>query len=108
MGRRMIAFEDLGCDSCRWPTGAPDEVIPFLFCGEPTVPGRSYCRVHLDRAYTKLEPERQRPAPDQVGVSHAIEAHCGCSKGGCIVAVCRVSRYIRSAQLWATAITASK
>ena len=38
-GSRNVAFLDLGRNDCRFPFGDG----PFLFCGQPVVPGFTYC-----------------------------------------------------------------
>lgn len=43
---------------CRWPT---NDGRPWLFCGDPSEPGKSYCRIHCDKAYIPL-PSRRRDA----------------------------------------------
>jgi len=35
---------------CRWPIGQPRSP-DFRFCDAPTVPGRSYCHEHCQKAY---------------------------------------------------------
>jgi hypothetical protein len=55
-----IAFAQLKMTSCRWALGGPWERAE-RFCGEPVVPGRSWCAEHHTRAYNKLAPSaRQR------------------------------------------------
>lgn len=34
-------------DQCRWPEGG----YPYLFCGKPVYPHRSYCLDHCERSY---------------------------------------------------------
>ena len=39
--RARVAFESLGADRCRY---TPSEEPPYLFCGEPAVPGKAWCK----------------------------------------------------------------
>ncbi len=38
--------------SCRWPLGGPWDHVEF-FCGEPTIPGSSWCKEHRKRAFVR-------------------------------------------------------
>lgn len=40
---RRLTLMQLGPWTCRWPLG---DAQPYLFCGNPTDPDRSYCPVH--------------------------------------------------------------
>ena len=37
---------------CTWPIGHP-KAKDFRYCDGPSLPGKSYCQTHYDRAYTK-------------------------------------------------------
>lgn len=39
-------------NQCRWPCGKPSPDMPI--CGQPTLPGQSYCQKHYDLAYTPV------------------------------------------------------
>lgn len=39
------------CATCQWLS--MDEP-PWVFCGEPSAPGRSYCETHAKRAYVRM------------------------------------------------------
>ena len=43
-------LEELDEDSCKWPTGHPEEKS-FYFCGRSSLKDFSYCRLHLLYAY---------------------------------------------------------
>ena len=47
--RKGVRLFDLTLRSCRWPLGGAWEHTEF-FCGEPTVPGCSWCKEHKKRA----------------------------------------------------------
>lgn len=53
--------ETIGPNDCRWPIGHPDKP-DFRFCGEPAVPGRSYCAKHAAVAYVR--PKEMAEAAD--------------------------------------------
>ena len=44
-----VRLWDLRPTSCRWPLGRPWDHAEF-FCGEPTIPGCSWCKEHRKRA----------------------------------------------------------
>lgn len=48
--------------SCRWPIGEPG-APGFRFCGARKINGRSYCAVHMQRAY---QPVRRKRKADSV------------------------------------------
>ncbi|HET6926312.1 MAG TPA: GcrA family cell cycle regulator [Hyphomicrobiaceae bacterium] len=47
---------------CRWPLGDPRQA-DFHFCGEPQVPGQSYCEEHLRLAFQPPKPRHQPSVP---------------------------------------------
>jgi GcrA cell cycle regulator len=47
---------------CRWPIGDPRQE-GFHFCGEPKVPGQSYCSEHLRLAFQPAKPRQHQAAP---------------------------------------------
>jgi hypothetical protein len=47
---------------CRWPVGDPRQA-DFHFCGEPQVPGQSYCGAHLRLAFQPPKPRHQQSVP---------------------------------------------
>ncbi len=46
-----VSIWDLRVGTCRWPLGGPWEPVEF-FCGQPTVPGCSWCQEHRKRAFS--------------------------------------------------------
>ena len=49
--RKPVVEEILGpARACQWPHGNPGE-RDFHFCGEPSLPGKSYCGPHCAIAY---------------------------------------------------------
>jgi hypothetical protein len=46
LGRAAVPYDDLTVRSCRFIPGDPDGVRT-LYCGDPTVSGKSYCPHHL-------------------------------------------------------------
>ena len=48
-----VRLWDLRQSSCRWPLGTTWEHAEF-FCGEPSVPGCSWCRDHQKRAFARV------------------------------------------------------
>jgi hypothetical protein len=58
------ALFDLPLGACRWPSRHDLNDERFAWCGEPALPGKSYCERHRRRAYSlsadatdKLSPE---------------------------------------------------
>jgi hypothetical protein len=49
---RGVWLSDLRSTSCRWPLGGPWDHVEF-FCGEPTLPGCSWCKEHRERAFAR-------------------------------------------------------
>lgn len=49
---RGVQLWDLRMTSCRWPLGGTWEPVEF-FCGEPAVPGCSWCAEHRQRAFSR-------------------------------------------------------
>ena len=45
---------ELEKNDCRFPVG---ENPPFGFCALEAIPGKSYCLVHVQRAYSAYQPE---------------------------------------------------
>lgn len=39
------------CTACQWLSM---DGPPWVFCGEPTMPGRPYCEMHVRRAYVRV------------------------------------------------------
>ena len=35
---------------CKWPLGPTFARPPFVYCGEPSLLGRPYCKTHMDKA----------------------------------------------------------
>jgi hypothetical protein len=50
----VIHISDLKNNQCRWMDG---EASSLLYCGEPTLPGKSWCPGHHARAFVP----RQKP-----------------------------------------------
>jgi hypothetical protein len=46
----------LAKNDCRWVEGEPRDQ---MFCGEPKVPGTSYCAVHTKMAFAQDQRKRQ-------------------------------------------------
>jgi hypothetical protein len=57
-----VKLQDLKLESCRYPLGGPWDRVEF-FCGEPTVPGCSWCRVHRKRVFARLIDPKKRVPP---------------------------------------------
>jgi hypothetical protein len=53
---------DLDFSDCRWPVGRPKNGLQ-LFCGEPSVPGCSWCKEHRKRAFQRAGGERRADTP---------------------------------------------
>jgi GcrA cell cycle regulator len=49
---KQVRLCDLRTNSCRWPLGECWEHVEF-FCGEPTVPGSSWCKEHGERVFSR-------------------------------------------------------
>jgi hypothetical protein len=47
-----IRLFDLRASSCRWPLGDTWDQTEY-FCGEPAVPGCSWCPAHRKRAFSR-------------------------------------------------------
>jgi len=60
---KAVRLLDLRADSCRWTIGEPG-TPDFGFCGQPTLPGRSYCAVHYDRVYVQKTRVREPDVED--------------------------------------------
>ncbi|MBN8911142.1 MAG: hypothetical protein J0H65_03615 [Rhizobiales bacterium] len=54
VGQRKT-METLMPGDCRWPIGDP-QLSGFHFCGSRKVDGRSYCDLHLRRAFQPTRP----------------------------------------------------
>lgn len=63
-----VSFLELGEDGkshCKWPCVSDPRETPLAapqFCGEPRLPGLSYCEAHTRRAYAPPQPRRPAPA----------------------------------------------
>lgn len=44
---RLISFDELAPDDCRYPYGGDRDDEPISFCGHPRQPGSSYCTPHF-------------------------------------------------------------
>jgi len=49
----QVRLLDLSHDSCRWPATMQSGRVEF-FCGEPVVPGCSWCREHRALAFIPI------------------------------------------------------
>ena len=49
---------------CKWPIGDPAK-DDFHFCGQPTLPGKSYCAYHAHMAFQPPQQRRSERRPDQ-------------------------------------------
>jgi hypothetical protein len=47
-----VRLRNLRKTSCRWPLGGMWEHVEF-FCGEPALPGCSWCTEHRKRAFSR-------------------------------------------------------
>ncbi len=47
---KQVRLWDLRTNSCRWPLGGMWEHAEF-FCGEPSVPGGSWCKEHRKQVF---------------------------------------------------------
>jgi GcrA cell cycle regulator len=63
MTKKRKTVTTLEARDCRWPIGDPRQE-DFHFCGEPQVPGQSYCSHHLRLAF-----QPPRPRQHQTGAS---------------------------------------
>ncbi len=52
----------IGNNMCKWPIGDPARE-DFHFCGQPTLPGKSYCAYHARMAFQPPQRREARPAP---------------------------------------------
>ena len=63
----MTTVSTIKNNMCKWPIGDPAK-DDFHFCGNPTLPGKSYCAAHAAMAFQPPQrreprrPERRRPA----------------------------------------------
>ena len=57
---RAVKFEDLTAESCRYGHGGPREP-GFTFCGEPVIPGTSWCACHHKRVFVERPTIVERP-----------------------------------------------
>ena len=53
-----VRLWDLRHRSCRWPLGTTWQHAEF-FCGEPSVPGCSWCKEHQKRAFARIVAPRK-------------------------------------------------
>ncbi len=56
-----VTFDELQPHHCRWPLGGHHDK-PERFCGCEKLPGRSYCREHLERSIGRRVPA-ETPVP---------------------------------------------
>ncbi len=45
--------------TCQWPSGDPQDLEAFSYCGAPTLPPHSYCAAHVKQAYRDPDEERE-------------------------------------------------
>ena len=50
-GQPLTLYQLGSCD-CKWPLGEVNDRPPYLFCGQATEIGQSYCPKHYNRAHT--------------------------------------------------------
>lgn len=50
---KLVTWDELEWDSCRWPFGDPQS-DEFRFCGDTKLEGRSYCAGHCRMAYIPI------------------------------------------------------
>ncbi len=56
---RKLDLLDLTERTCKWPIGDPAE-DGFHFCGLPVVPGKPYCKYHVEVAFQPMSTRRDR------------------------------------------------
>ncbi|CCD97376.1 conserved hypothetical protein [Bradyrhizobium sp. ORS 375] len=59
---RLLAFDQLGPDDCRYPYGGNRDGDPITFCGHPRQAGSCYCTPHHQLTRTPPEETAIRPA----------------------------------------------
>ncbi|CAL79019.1 conserved hypothetical protein [Bradyrhizobium sp. ORS 278] len=59
---RLLAFDQLAPDDCRYPYGGDRDGDPITFCGHPRQPGSCYCTPHHQLTRTPPEETAVRPA----------------------------------------------
>ena len=69
IGRKTMAQINLDVD-CRWPVGDP-KTPAFRYCGNPSIPGQSYCETCRRRAYEPVV--RKAKAPDPLPTQREME-----------------------------------
>lgn len=62
MSKKRKTISNLEARDCRWPIGDPRQE-GFHFCGEPQVPGQSYCGEHLRLAFQPPRPRHSQATP---------------------------------------------
>jgi hypothetical protein len=45
-----LLIQELREGDCKWPLGPTYARPPFVYCGTPSLLGRSYCKTHMDKA----------------------------------------------------------
>jgi GcrA cell cycle regulator len=48
-----LLIQELREGDCKWPLGPTFARPPFVYCGGPSLLGRSYCKTHTDRSTGK-------------------------------------------------------
>jgi hypothetical protein len=56
-----IHLNDIKNNQCRW---IDNEASSLLYCGEPTLPGKSWCREHYARAFVPRHKPALKADPD--------------------------------------------
>ncbi|MGJ5178314.1 GcrA family cell cycle regulator [Bradyrhizobium oligotrophicum] len=59
---RLLSFEQLAPDDCRYPYGGERDGDAITFCGHPRQQGSCYCTPHYDLTRTPPEETAARPA----------------------------------------------
>jgi GcrA cell cycle regulator len=59
----MMTFAEMPDDGCRFEVGGADAVANYLFCGQPAIAGKPYCRAHYEIAYQTIETDQFRRGP---------------------------------------------
>jgi len=62
-GEKLVTFDELGPDHCRWPVGDPRRG-PFGFCGAPRQGTGPYCEAH--RQMARVPRDGETPVRERV------------------------------------------
>jgi hypothetical protein len=71
--RSLVALVDLGDADCRFVIGDP-KVRSAVYCGQPAVPGLSYCAACVPRVYEVVEVQHVAPGREREKSRHVRDA----------------------------------